>query len=148
MKINFTKKEFSALLEMIDIAGWIISSHKSQIGPAEKPYDDLEKKIYALAADFGCEDKITYSRELGDYRPTYYFDMESPHKGFIDEYDAETFWEELIDRLAMRDAIREVGEEAYRKMDPMERFSLSDKYEEKWATEFEAHGLDNLTIKS
>ncbi len=148
MKINFTKKEFSALLEMLYIANWVISSHKLEISPVEKPYDDLEKKLYALAADFGCEDKITYSRELGEYCPTHYFEMESPHMEFIDDYDAQTFWDEIVDRLATRDAIREVGEEAYWKMEPIDRFSLLGEYIEKWGTEFEAHGLDNLTVKT
>ena len=100
MKINFTKKEFVTLLEMIDIANWVISAHKVEKGPIEEPYESLEGKLFALSSEFGCEEKVKYSKELDGYYPTHFFEMESPHRNFIDEYNEETFWDELIDRLA------------------------------------------------
>lgn len=148
MKINFTNKEYATLIEMLDIASWVISAYKNVDGPREKPYDDLRKKLYALASDFGCDDKITYSKEDDDYFETRYFEMESPHREFIEEYDNEVFWSQLIDRLATRDAINEVGEDAFSNGSIENRFAILGKHEEIWSAEFEKNSLDNLAIKS
>lgn len=136
MKINFTKEEFVTLLEMIDIANWVISANKVEKGPTEKPYKELEEKPFALSPEFGCEDKVKYSKELDGYYPTYFFEMESPHRNFIDEYNEETFWDELIDRLARRNVIRELGEKEFLNLEPIERFKVLGMHEEKWAKEF------------
>ncbi len=146
MKINFTNKEYAVLIEMLDIASWVISAHKNTVGPREKPYDDLRKKLYALAPDFGCEDKITYSKEDDDYYETRDFE-EAAHREFIEEYDNETFWAQLIDRLVMRDTSNEVGEEAFMNSDMENHFPILERYEEIWSKEFEQHSLDNLVIK-
>ena len=148
MKINFTKKEFVTLLEMIDIANWVISANKVEQGPTEEPYEALEGQLFALSPEFGCEDKVKYSKELDGYYPTHFFEMESPHRNFIDEYNEETFWDELIDRLAMRDVIRELGEKEFSNLEPIERFKALGKHEEKWAKEFEEHGLENVSVKT
>ena len=147
MKINFTNQEYAVLIEMLDIASWVISAHKNTDGPREKPYDDLRRKIFSLASDFGCDDKIVYSKELNDYFETPYFEMESPHRAFIEEYDHETFWCQLVDRLSMRDAVNEVGEDALWNGSTENRLALLDKYEAIWGAEFENNSLDNLAIK-
>ncbi len=69
MKINFTKKEFVTLLEMIDVTNWVILANKVEKGPTEKPYEELERKLFALSLEFGCEDKVKYSKELENYLP-------------------------------------------------------------------------------
>lgn len=52
---------------MIDIANWVISANKVEKGPTEKPYEELEGKLFALFPEFGCEDKVKYSKELDGY---------------------------------------------------------------------------------
>lgn len=146
MKINFTNKEYATLIEMLDIADWVISAHKNTNGPREQPYEELRKKLYALASDFGCDDKITYSKEDDDYFETRSFE-EAAHREFIEEYDTETFWSQLIDRLVMRDASNEVGEDAFLNSDIETHFPILEKYEAIWSSEFEKHSLDNLVIK-
>ena len=148
MKINFTKKEYATLIEMIDIANWVISANKIEKGPIEKPYEDLEAKLFTLAREFDCADKVEFSKELNGYYPTRYFEMESPHRKFIDDYNEETFWNELIDKLATRDAIAEVGEEEYWNLEPIQRFEVLGKYEKKWADEFAENGLENIAVKT
>ena len=147
MKINFTKKEFSSLLDMLDIADWIITAHKVEDDPRDKPYMDVLQKLYAHAADFGCEEKIKYDKDLNAYFPTNFFEMDSPHRNYISEYDENIFWGDLIDRLATRDSIDEIGEEAFYDSDRSKQFSAMCKHEEKWANEFSEHHLKNISIK-
>ena len=69
------------------------------------------------------------------------------HEKFIDPYDDETFWEELIDRLSERDLVRQVGKEALRNIDAMERMKRLGGISDFYAQEFEEHGLNRLNIK-
>ena len=42
---------------------------------------------------------------------------------FIEEFENESFWDELIDRLAERDTIREVGEAGFKALKPIDRIT-------------------------
>lgn len=146
MKIDFSKEEFVTLIEMIDIASWIISARKSEHGAEEKPYQDMQNKLFSLAADFGCADKVEFLEEWNEYCASNYFEMESPHRKFIDDYDEDAFWDGLTENLAARDAIREVGKEKFLGLDPLQRFELIGEHESKWADEFSENGLENIAL--
>lgn len=45
MKINFTKREYQALVEMLLLADWVMHAHEVDPNPATKPYKDLRKKV-------------------------------------------------------------------------------------------------------
>jgi transposase, IS30 family len=59
----------------------------------------------------------------------------------------KSIWSELIDRLATRDLINEVGEEKYYSMEYMERAKRLMDFEDRYGNEFEKNGLENLRIK-
>jgi hypothetical protein len=64
----------------------------------------------------------------------------------IQAFENDTFWDELIDRLAERDAIRYTGEREFKKMKPIDRIMLVEKYREKYTEEFEKHDLERVSI--
>lgn len=74
------------------------------------------------------------------------FDDEFFEKKYIDEYNEDNFWEELVSRLALRDMIRDYGLEKIRKMDNRSFLEKRFKYEEKYHEEFEDSGLEDLII--
>jgi hypothetical protein len=49
MKINFTKKEYRLLLDMVEIAEWVLNAHKSDPSDEIKKYSDLYQKILSYA---------------------------------------------------------------------------------------------------
>ena len=65
---------------------------------------------------------------------------------YIDDYDNQTFWEELIERLANRDFLAKYGEEAIQKMSFEERFTKFQEFEERYDEEFEDHGIERIVI--
>ena len=148
MKINITKKEYEKLIELIDIGMWVITSHDLRDKPENAPYNELEEKIFSLAKEFECEDKIIYDKNLDRHFQTQDFEMESAHRKFIDDYNENNFWEEVIERLAQRDSVNEVGEENYFSMEFLERMSIFGKHEEYWANEFGSFGLERLMVQS
>jgi len=62
MKINFTKKEYRSLIDLLDIANWVINAHRTGIGEEPKEYADLIQKIYSFSKEMGCEDIIEFNK--------------------------------------------------------------------------------------
>jgi hypothetical protein len=154
VQINLSREELRRLLHLVSIAAWVIGAHKTEEDPRAAPYDELEQKLYALAAGHGFagetgnpgDDLLDYAESLQKYFPTIYFD-EGEARVFIDEYDDDTFWDELTYRLAERDAVHEAGGvERYAELPPVERIMRTSRFEELYADEFYENGLDNVRI--
>jgi hypothetical protein len=141
MNISFTPEQYKSLLMLTYLGSWMVNAHK--VDP-DKTFDDLGMYNYSFAQSFGIKDLIESTGD-GKYYPTKKF--EEIAEEYLDEYDNETFWDELIDRLADRDFVGKYGQTAIEKMTIEERFSNRDEFEEHYATEFEEHGLDRVTIK-
>lgn len=148
MEIELTTNEYKTLLEMVQIASWILHAHKVEHGPETKVYRDLEQKILSLAKEAGFENLVEYDRGMKEYFPTREFEEENPAMQFIDEYDEETFWDELAERLASRDLVEEEGEEKVNEMDPWERATRIESLHGGYLEEFERYGLERLRIRA
>lgn len=143
MKINFTKDEYRLLLDMLYLSDWMMHSH--EIGEKNNKHKILRKKLLSFFKEMGADDLVEYSSELKDYFELGEYDAEL-HEKFIDPYDDETFWEELIDRLARRDVINKIGQNEYQKMDGFELAKLILTASEPYENEFGKTGLDNLLL--
>ena len=90
------------------------------------------------------ENVIEYDEEYSEYIPTREYEDEEFNQ-YVDEYETHVFWEELIMRLARRDALNYAGDvdqdiapAALREM----QFKLEERYEE----EIESNGIMNLKV--
>ncbi len=146
MKINFTKKEYRSLLDMLDISDWIMTAFETEPSKAVKKYDAVHQKILSFSKEMDCEDIIKQDKTLGGYYPTYAYE-ESEHRQYIENYDEDTFWETLFRRLAMRDLVAQIGKKEYEALDPEERFLKLGKLECFYEAEFEKNGVENLKIE-
>jgi hypothetical protein len=147
MKISLTKQEYQLLLDMLYIATWIIKAHKVGDDPQEQPYEELEQKLFSFAKEAGYENLIEYEEKFGQYFPTRELEEESLARSFIDEYDNDSFWEELTARLATRDVARKLGGfDKLAALPPMERIERLGNREDYYNAEFVANGLDNLKL--
>jgi len=145
MKINLTKKEYRLLVETLYLAEWIMHSHEIQ--STHKEHVALKKKIFSHYKEMGAEDIINHEKESDEYYELAKFD-EKMHQKFITDYNDKIFWDELLERLAERDVIMEVGLEKYHSMDLIDKGITTDKVKARYAAEFEEHGLKNIIIKS
>ena len=148
MNIKFSKPEYEALLEVIRMADWVIHAHRTEDDPRTKKYQELEQKILSKAAEMGFEKQIVYDKELKKYHPTAEYEEQCDAMKFIDEYDDDTFWDELTERLAFRDLLEQVGEEETKKMEPLERVEKIESLREPYLDEFDEHGITRLKIQS
>ena len=146
MKINFTKKEYRLLVDLLEMADWVLTSHDATEQPDKKPYHDLIQKIYANSKEMACDDILEFVPEVNQYFVTLEYDEESLCRQHIDKFEDNVFWDKLSFYLSERDLLVQEGEEKLLSMDPMERseklFELQDWYE----SEFYEHGLENIKV--
>ena len=146
MKVDITKKEYRTLLDMLGIANWVLHAHRDEDARRTEPYRELEQKFFKLAADFGLEDLIVLDENENRYYPTPEFDEEGPMLTFMDEYNDETFWKELVERLAMRDVLSHIGHKEFHEMEVEERLNKLDAAIEVYEDEFAKNGLNRLVV--
>jgi hypothetical protein len=144
ISIKLTRREYMSLLTVLEIADWVLHAFTSEEPPETKPYRDLEQKFFGYAEAFGVADLVEEDPRTGKLYPTAEFEDQSPGIEFIELFEDNTFWDELIDRLAFRDAVREAGEEQWDKMTHIERIRRMQPHEERYAQEFEEHGIDRI----
>ncbi len=132
---------------MIQIAEWVMNAHKMKKDSSTEKYSKLEQKIYSFANKLGCENLIEYDKEMNEYFPTKEFD-EGQGMQYIDEYNNDSFWDELIDRIVVRDVIQKIGEKKARKLTFEECLEAEEPLREKYSIEFEQNGLDNIELKA
>lgn len=147
MKVNFTKKEYRTLLDIIHIADWIMHAHDTEDRKDTQQYRELFQKLLSFAEEMGFADLIELAEEDGNYYPTFKFESESAAERLIQEFENHSFWEELISRLAERDVLKEKKAESISDLDPDEWISAMTTAEEKWAKEFERFDLDRITVE-
>src|SRR5258705_12165053 len=108
MKILFTKSEYRTLLDMIYMAEWMLTAFDEQTDPAKAKYEHLAQKIYSHAKEMGWESLVEGSPADNAYFITRKYEESGVHD-LIDDYDSETFWDQLIERLTERDVATRAG---------------------------------------
>ena len=145
MKINFSKKQFENLIKLVYLGNWMINAIR--VGDEKiKKYDEIEQYIYSFAKDFGLEKYIEFSKKYNKFFPARELEEGTDVEQYREEYDNETFWEDLIDRLTRRDFIKKYGEGTVKKMSLEERIEKEYPFEEKYRNEFEKNGIENLKV--
>jgi hypothetical protein len=146
MKINFTKKEYQTLVEMLLLADWVMTAHEEEERGETRPYRELRKKVLSHHKEMGMAEAFQYSPKEDEYFETAAYEASAPHMRFIEEHNEQVFWLELASRLAARDLAAEETLSAEGAGSEDERvtrlFEITDRYEEELAE----NGLENLRI--
>jgi hypothetical protein len=148
MKINFTKSEYRLLLDVIYMADWILHAHDTEDRSDTKEYSDLFQKLMSYAKDMGCEDLVNFDEQQQNYASSYIFEEESPALEYIDEFENDSFWSELISRLARQDALIELKTNNPHDVESEDLFTAISKAEDKWSKEFAAFGLSRIRLNN
>ncbi len=145
MKVSFTTKEYTRLLELVQLGLSVAGAHADDPATMPERYAALAQKVFGLAETFGCADLVETDVN-GEYFPNEKL-TEGLVREKLDEFMEDVFWGELAGRLALRDLRAEVGTA------PLEKEELSEENEEKLSAnedaywrEFETHGVDHLVL--
>ena len=142
MKINFTKKEYQLLVTMIEISDWVMTSHHSSDQIDTEEYRSLRNKILSYTEEMGM--KGCYEKDGDTYYETAEYEENSKQTAFIEEYDEDSFWEQLVTKLVDRDYAQQYGNKEVDFETKALRFS---EIEEKYANEINEFGLLNFVVK-
>jgi hypothetical protein len=145
MKINFTKKEFRNLLDLVYLGNWVMTANDTEDDEEKSKYEEITQKIYSFAKEFGCEHLIEYDSEFEEYIETAEFE-DSEVSEYLEEFEENNFWETLSMRLAERDFLKEIKPGEFNKIPLNEKIMKTQEHEQKWVEEFSKNGIDNLKI--
>jgi hypothetical protein len=143
MEIKLTKEELEALIKLVYLGNWMANSWRTDDRIAA--YDELEASLLATARRAGLGELVDEDEETGKLLPSAYLDEALQET--LDFYDDNTFWDQLIYRMADRDFLRRYGEEASAELDTEAGMKKEAPFLERYEKEFYANGLDRLEIR-
>lgn len=146
MKINFTRKEYRLLIDILEISEWVLNAHSSVEREDTKKYSELIQKIFSYAKQMGYEDLIVYDKHLEGYYATREYEENGEQMRFIEEFEEDVFWDALANKLAWRDLVQQEGVEVVEKMEFVERGTKLMDLESWYQEEFTENGLTNVKV--
>jgi hypothetical protein len=140
--ISLTRTQFRNLLKAVYLGEYVANGYRVEDRIQE--FEDIEQTLLVLAERLGFRDLVEYDEGLKKYFPTNEFD--EAMMIYLDDFEEESFWEELSSRLAVRDMFREFGEKGVKRMSRMTYATEQLKRQGRYAREMEDHGIDRLEI--
>ncbi len=148
MQIDLTKKEYRFLLDILSIADWIFMAHKIDKDRRFEMHEKVIQKFYSFAKEMGYEDLIEFAEDADEYFPTKNYEDSGKFLEYIEEFENDSFWDELIERLTTREVLKKIGGASkLAKLSHEKRLDLFSAVEENFVNEFEQHGLDRVKIE-
>ena len=138
--IHLDQEQYRALLDLVYLGDWVIYSHDVGPMPKESPYAKLQEMLYRQASDFDLESLVIIDED-GAHPSAL---LEDNAQQFVDSYDEDTFYEQLVSQLSRRMMVRDHSEEEYTAMSIEERVKKFDEYEESLSEELLENALDQL----
>ena len=147
MNIELSTKEYRDLLDILHIADVVLSGHRREKDLRSKQHLELIHKLYALAQGEGLERLIGYNERVNAYLPTAEFEESSLAHVALDEFGDHLFWDQLIGRLAARDAAQIAGgTERLNTLSESDRQALEGPIRRRYVQEFATNGVASLEV--
>lgn len=145
MHLRLSEQELATLAEMVSLAAWVGSwNRREEAGEAFGDYEDLESKILEKVAHAGLGEIVEFDAQRQRFRLNPDYQERSFFQQCYDEFRNESFWEELVIRLADRDLIRKIGMKDWRKLTEEQRREHTRDIEQRYWEEFSRNGVNNL----
>ncbi len=149
-KIGFSKKQFEDLLKLVYLGNWMANANRdgSPENPHKEGYEAIEDYIFSFAKQFGFDEYVENEEaKQGKFYPTRTLEEDTDINKLREEYNEETFWDELMARLGERDFYQHYSQDEIQKMNREERFLEHCRFEDKWEDELAKHGIERLEVK-
>jgi hypothetical protein len=143
MKIELANEQLASLAKLVFLGNWLANSWRNE--DVIEEYDEVESLVLAAAAKNGLEDYVEFDEEEKKAFPSR--ELEEKMTEVVDFYNDNTFWDQLIYRLADRDYVRKYGEESFEQLATDKGMEKERPLVEKYEKEFNEHGLDRLELR-
>ncbi len=147
MKVMFTAKEYARLLELVHLGMQVVVGRANEENPALARYADIEQKLYDMATPFGCADLVTVASD-GRLTASEKLRTDDRLQKLLATYDNDTFWHELVTRLADRDLAAEQTKQSIsgKGGPPIDTEARVARIEDTYWDEFEKNDLANVVL--
>ena len=143
MKIEVTKEQLDKLARLVYLGNWMANSWRNE--DVIEEYDEVESLILNEANKHGLGEYSELDEVEKKYVPSH--ELEEKMTDLVDFYNDNTFWDQLIFRMADRDYVRKYGEEAMSELETEKGTAREKPLLEKYEKEFNEHGLDRMEIR-
>jgi hypothetical protein len=143
MKIELTKEQLASLAKLAYLGNWLANSWRTE--DVIEEYDEIESLVLEAAAKNGLEEYVEFDDEEKKAFPS--AELEEKMAETVDFYNDNTFWDQLIYRMADRDYLRKHGEESLEELTTEAGMEREKPLVEKYEKEFNENGLDRLEIR-
>jgi hypothetical protein len=143
MKIELANEQLASLAKLVFLGNWLANSWRNE--DVIEEYDEVESLVLAEAAKHGFEDYVEFDEEEKKAFPSH--ELEEKLTETVDFYNDNTFWDQLIYRMADRDYVRKYGEEAFDDLTTDKGMDKERPLVEKYEKEFNEHGLERLELR-
>ena len=144
MKVSFTPKEYARLLELAHLGLWVTGARPDDPATMPERYAALAQKAFALAEPLGCADLVEQDVN-GQFYPAEKLTGGTTQEK-LGQFLEDTFWSELVARLAERDLRAELGPGKLTGELTDEETGRLDALEDGYWREFEKSGVDHLVL--
>ncbi|MFP6902011.1 MAG: hypothetical protein VCA36_13770 [Opitutales bacterium] len=150
MKIDLTQEEYRSLVDLLSLAGCMLEGYGRGEDPRKTACFKVEQMLLSYAEDAGCPSLTERNADSGIYLRKWSKDRGEEVIKWLDQYNDDCFWQELIIRMAERDFKSLLYLEPTDEQDTVDEekalrlAELENHYEE----EFVANGLDNLALRN
>lgn len=143
--IDFDDNNVTQLLKAVHFGGWVTNATK--VGEeVDQRMEAFEQYILGCLYNAGEKTRIVVSPD-GRYSLSPEFD-ETLYET-IQDYDSDTFWDELIDQLARRDYYQKNPAKIGKTLTDDQAIAVAgavDREKEKYDKEFEERGVERLRL--
>ena len=144
MKVSFTAKEYARLLELVHLGLTVAGARADDPETMPGRYSELAQKMFGLAEPLGCADLVEKDVNGQMYPGEKLVGGALQEK--LEEFVEDTFWSELVGRLAERDLRGNLGPTKLSAELSAEESAQLDEIEERYWREFEQSGVDHLVL--
>lgn len=147
MHLRFTEKELATLVEMVSLATSVAMwNRKPGAEEGVSSFEGLEQKVLEKVKHAGGGDLI----EFDEAKQAHQIRLEHQEGSFFqecyDEFRNESFWEELVIRLADKDLVRAIGREAWENLTEEQRRERTKDVEKRYWEECTKNGIERIAV--
>lgn len=145
MDITLTPQQYESLLKLAYLGHWMANGVKTESEREEK-YEEIMQTLYAKAEGASCGNFVEYDKKEKKFLATKALD--EVVTAIREEYDNEIFWDELIEKLALRDLLSMQEGKHWYGGDTQEIANIRSGIIKKYVDEFEQNSVNNLVLKT
>ncbi|MCG6141101.1 hypothetical protein EHQ23_09525 [Leptospira bourretii] len=140
MNLELNPQETKHLLNALAVFEWVSNS------PHEETDPSVDEFIQSILKKLSAEKENPIVSENGLYTISEEY-FQEVFESYIEPYNDDIFWTDLSTELAQRDLEQKVSAKDLEALSPEDYENKVAKEAEKYDTEFEKNGVDNLFLK-